>query len=33
MISNIKKGEHEKFTAKGEFSENEFLDISMHPKG
>ncbi len=31
MISNIKKGKHEKFTAKGEFSENEFLDISMSP--
>ena len=33
MISNIKKGKHEKFTAKGEFSENEFLDISMSPTG
>ena len=31
MISNIKKGKHEKFTAKGEFSDNEFLDISMSP--
>jgi len=30
MISNIKKGKHEKFTAKGEFSENEFLDVAMH---
>jgi len=33
MISNIKKGKHEKFTAKGEFSENKFLDISMSPSG
>ncbi len=33
MISNIKKGKHEKFTAKGEFSDNEFLDISMSPSG
>jgi len=33
MISNIKKGKHEKFTAKGEFSDNEFLDISMSPTG
>ena len=33
MISNIKKGKHEKFTAKGEFSDNEFLDISMFPTG
>ncbi len=33
MISNIKKGKHEKFTAKGEFSDSEFLDISMSPTG
>jgi hypothetical protein len=33
MISNIKRGKHEKFTAKGEFSENKFLDISMFPSG
>ena len=33
MISTIKKGKHQKFTAKGEFSENEFLDISMSPTG
>ena len=33
MISNIKKGKHEKFTAKGKFSENKFLDISMSPSG
>jgi len=33
MISNIKKGKHEKFTAKGEFSENKFLDVSMSPSG
>ena len=33
MISNIKKGKHEKFTAKGQFSDNEFLDISMSPTG
>ena len=33
MISNIKKGKQKKFTAKGEFSENKFLDISMSPSG
>ena len=33
MISNIRKGKHEKFTAKGEFSNDEFLDISMSPTG
>jgi len=33
MISNIKKGKHEKFTAKGKFSDNEFLDTSMSPTG
>jgi len=33
MISNIIKGKHKKFTAKGEFSENKFLDISMSPSG
>jgi len=32
MISNIKEGKHEKFTAKGEFSENEFLDVAMHTR-
>ena len=33
MISNIKKGKHEKFTAQGEFSDSEFFDISMSPTG
>ena len=33
MISKIRKGKHSKFTAKGEFSENEFLDISLSPTG
>ena len=31
MISDIKNGKHEKFTAKGEFSKNEYLDISLSP--
>jgi len=30
MISNIKEGKHEKFSVKGEFSENKFLDVAMH---
>jgi len=32
-LSVITKGKQKKFTAKGEFSENKFLDISMSPSG